>query len=218
MPEATDPASLLARSIRSFEHLRFVRFDESGSILEVNEVFAGDFDTTPDRLRSAPIRDLLTEDDADDLERWVRDGLPTEPVTLNFSRGTSAPASLRCLLERRRQTVALLGEPMSGIEDRAATSMLELNNEMAVLSRENTRRRRELERALEELRTTHWHLKKIQEILPVCMGCEKIKTGSTSWESLVDYLKENEIFVSHGYCPSCAEEYARRHGLEDDRP
>ncbi len=52
----------------------------------------------------------------------------------------------------------------------------------------------------------------------MCMGCGKIKTGSTSWTSIVDYLKENEIFVSHGYCPSCAEEYARQHGLEDEKP
>ena len=72
--------------------------------------------------------------------------------------------------------------------------------------------------SLEELKTTHWHLKKIQEILPLCMGCGKIKTGSASWTSLVDYLRENEIFVSHGYCPSCAEEYARRHGLADELP
>lgn len=216
MPEATAPVPLLVRSIRSFEHLRFVHFDGSGSILEANEVFAGDFDTTPERLRGTPIGDLLTDDGAADLDGWVRNGLPAEPVILNFTRRRSA-TTLRCLLEQREDGVALLAEAMSELEDRAAGRMLELNNEMAVLSRENTRRRRELERALEELRTTHWHLKRIQEILPVCMGCEKIKTGSTSWKSLVDYLHENDIFVSHGYCPPCAEEYARRHGLEDDK-
>jgi len=205
--------SLLARLTRSFDTVRTIRFDESGSVLAANDAFARDFGTTPDRLRSARMRDLLTEDDADDLDRWLREGIPVDPVVMNFSWDASSPHSLRCLLERRDDVVMLFGEPMVDIEGAASARMLALNNELAVLSRENTRRRRELERTLKELETSYYHLRKIQEILPLCMGCGKIKTDSTSWKSLAEYLKDNGIFVSHGYCPSCAETYEREHGL-----
>lgn len=216
MSESAAPnPSLLDRLARSLEHLRVVRLDDSGSVLEANAAFERDLDATSGALAGASVSDLMPEDDANDLEAWLRDGLPDEPVVLNFSRGSAVPVSLRCVFERRDDTIALIGEPMSGVEARASERMLRLNNELAVLSRENARKKRELERALDELETSYWHLRKIQEILPVCMECGKIKTGSTSWHSLVEYLKQNEIFVSHGYCPSCAEAFAREHGLEE---
>jgi SMC interacting uncharacterized protein involved in chromosome segregation len=92
------------------------------------------------------------------------------------------------------------------------TRFLELNNELTVLARESARKSLELERArgdlqrsLDELNASHWHLRKIQEVLPICMDCGKVKTGAARWEDVVEYLKKNSLFLSHGYCPECGD-------------
>src|SRR5581483_247674 len=88
----------------------------------------------------------------------------------------------------------------------------DLNNRLAVETRENARKAKELERvnrklkgALEELETMYWHLRKIQEVLPICLECGKVKTDGGNWQTLVEYLKANSQFLSHGYCPECFE-------------
>jgi hypothetical protein len=35
------------------------------------------------------------------------------------------------------------------------------------------------------------------------MRCRKIKTGEAKWEEIVEYLEQNSLLVSHGYCPEC---------------
>jgi hypothetical protein len=79
-----------------------------------------------------------------------------------------------------------------------------LNNELGVLTREYQRQARELRAALEARDRSFWHLEKIQEVLPICMDCRTVKPGS-DWTDLVSYLQANEIALSHGLCPTCAE-------------
>ncbi len=69
----------------------------------------------------------------------------------------------------------------------------------------------ELEKTIKELNSSYWHLKKIQEVLPICMECGKVKTGESTWEDVVAYLKKNSLFLSHGYCPPCASEAVRQY-------
>lgn len=69
----------------------------------------------------------------------------------------------------------------------------------------------ELEKAVEELNASYWHLRKIQEVLPICMECGKVKTGESAWEDVVTYLKNNSLFLSHGYCPSCVPGVIRKY-------
>lgn len=62
-----------------------------------------------------------------------------------------------------------------------------------------------LKTAHERLQNSFWHLEKIQEVLPICMACGKVKTSEASWEEVIQYLKNNSKFLSHGYCPDCLE-------------
>lgn len=89
-------------------------------------------------------------------------------------------------------------------------SLFETTNALAVVARENDRAKRELERTKrelershEDLATSYWHLEKIQEVLPICMNCNRVKTSEARWQSVVDYLREHALFLSHGYCPDC---------------
>lgn len=63
----------------------------------------------------------------------------------------------------------------------------------------------ELEKALAELKQSHWHLDKVAEVLPVCMECGKVKTGDARWETIAKYFHDNDLLLSHGYCPNCSE-------------
>jgi response regulator RpfG family c-di-GMP phosphodiesterase len=67
-----------------------------------------------------------------------------------------------------------------------------------------------LKSAYEQLDKSFWHLKKIQEVLPICMECSKVKNGDSSWENVADFLKKNSLFLSHGYCPECGEKMLNR--------
>ena len=97
-----------------------------------------------------------------------------------------------------------------------------LNNELAVLARENARKSKELHRAkaelqaaLDELQNSYWHLRKIAEVLPMCAVCGKVDPGMGDWETVVDYLRRNSLFLSHGYCPECETEVRAEVGLEE---
>lgn len=155
--------------------------------------------TQPD---AAALRERLARADRDVHERFL----------VNFVNRVDAPFTLSCCCTIRPEGLLLLGE--SADEGDFREEWLQLNNEMAVLARENARQGKELERALRELEGTYWHLKKIQEVLPLCMGCGKVKAGR-GWQAVVDYLRENALFLSHGYCPDCLAKEMVRWGLKE---
>ena len=77
------------------------------------------------------------------------------------------------------------------------------------------RRNETLGRALEDLRASHWHLRRLQELLPICSYCGKVRTGEDYWQSVEAYLAENSDFLTHGICPECMADVER--GLEAGR-
>jgi hypothetical protein len=71
------------------------------------------------------------------------------------------------------------------------------------LARENAKRNAALEKALADLSASHWHLRRLQELLPICSYCGKVRTGEDYWQSVEAYLAENADFLTHGVCPDC---------------
>lgn len=110
----------------------------------------------------------------------------------------------RMLQENRRliQKLAQLNE--SAADSSARVKALEENQ--STLQSDN----QALKAAYEHLDKSFWHLRKIQEVLPICMNCGKVKTADSSWEDVVSFLKGNSMFLSHGYCPECADKMIRR--------
>ena len=217
---------LFERLIDASATLEWAVVDEGGAIVEVNGAFAGHVGTAVDELAGRPLAEFLPDPDAGRLRGWLGEvGPPPDPVRVNFVTTSGVPYTLRCLIGRSGEPVPglrIVGEPETEGDRTAAEELLRLNNELATLARERARQQRELERtkrklsdAFEELRTSYWHLRKIQEVLPVCMKCGRVKGDGSEWQTVVDYLKDNEIFLSHGYCPPCAEEAMREMGLEE---
>ena len=79
-------------------------------------------------------------------------------------------------------------------------------------------RNRVLGEALEDLHASNWHIKRLQEVLPICMSCHRVRTVEGTWQRVDEYLAENSDFLSHGLCPTCLERAQRDMGLDSDAP
>lgn len=209
------PPTVASVLIRESRVLSWARISPDGTLRAVNATLARRAGITEDELQGASLYALLTEEDRERMRASLgsEDGISPEPFFANFVSTRHEVHTLRCRIFSLGEELALVGEPDVEEDQAFAEELLRLNNELSVLSRENARRARELEasgrqieEALAELESSYWHLRKIQERIPLCMRCGKMKTGAAEWSSLVDYLRSNEIFVSHGYCPTCASE------------
>lgn len=60
-----------------------------------------------------------------------------------------------------------------------------------------------------ELEAALAHVKRLQGIIPVCCGCNRIRTDQDSWMRIEKYIEEHTDFrISHGMCPDCiAQQY-----------
>jgi hypothetical protein len=60
---------------------------------------------------------------------------------------------------------------------------------------------------IEKLHKTEEEVKKLQDILPICAKCKKIRDDEGFWNQVEEYLAtHSNIRFSHGLCPECAEE------------
>lgn len=219
-------SSIFERLLRDSAGTVLVELNPDGDVTDTNRAFADHAGLAVDAIVGRPLTDFVAVSETDRMQRWIGGApLPDDFVRINFAGTEGSPFTLRCLLERDDGRLQLAGEPEAE-DGRAATEeMMRLNNELATMARERARKQRELERVqdeleqtLEELQTSYWHLQKIQEVLPVCVGCAKVKTDGAEWQTVVDYLAANEIFLSHGYCPACLDRYEREIDFEVEEP
>lgn len=221
MEDDTISGELALRFLRESDTVVYLAASLDGRLLDWNPAARRRLDLDDDR-RETSLWDRVPEDDA----RRLRDagdesGAPIS-MRVNFVGADQHTFTLSCLVLRREEDLHLVGEDISGDRERLEADLMELNQELSVMNRERARQARELaetkerlESTLEELETSYWHLKKVQEVIPVCMHCHRIRgDDDASWDQVAEYFRKNSIFVSHGLCPECAE----RHYGEDAKP
>ena len=218
-------SALLDRFLDSSRTVESLHLDADGRVTHVNEAFAGHAGRPAASVVGAKLDELVAAHEGERVLAWCRGitGPPPKGAPVSFLDANGRPYTLWCHVECDDDRVLLVGEPDVEADKLAAADLMRLNNEMATLSRENMRRRREaeearsqLEQALADLRTSHWHLQKIQEVMPICMRCGKVKSGETTWQSVAEYFLDNRIFMSHGFCPVCAAAELESFGLSDE--
>ena len=212
---------LLARLLESSSTLLALRVDAEGRVAETNPTLSRAVGAGRDALEGLSADGLVDPKHRRKLHRWL-DGLevPHGPVEFVLRTASGDPLPLQVLVQRIPGGLWLVGERRALPADEATEELTRMNNELAALARERARRERELERmerrtreALEDLRSSYWHLRKIQEVLSFCMGCGRVQAEKGSWRTFVDFLRENDILVSHAYCPTCEEQYMSEQGL-----
>ena len=62
----------------------------------------------------------------------------------------------------------------------------------------------EREALLRQLQTTLAEVKELQEILPICMYCRKIRDDANYWQTVEAFISHHtNTKFSHGICPTC---------------
>ncbi len=183
---------------------------------------------------------LLTNDDGQEVtDRIARLRLAGErgigePFLMNFVAATHSPFTLRCWMDVQPGYVLLFGEDADRNEDRLRDQLLATNNQLAVLAREREQARQQLEEThrelarahaelastLETLDSSYWYIRRVNEVLPICMACGAMKSGDTTWQAAREFLMEHaqRQFLSHGYCPTCADLVLAQLDAEDVSP
>jgi hypothetical protein len=222
--EEGSQSALLARIVSDLHAIHYLVIDPQSQVESVNPAFETSVGLPAADLCGRPVKLVLTERDAETVMRWVGgEKLPGEPMLLNFIRAGETPFTLRCIAVREGDRLHVVGERDFADERDSTNRLLTLNNAFASMTRELAKKTRELTAArdelastLSELQSSHWHLRRIQEVIPVCMQCGKVKGDGVNWDKLHDYLADNDILMSHGYCPACARAELEKLGFQDD--
>ena len=204
------PGAVLSRFLSGSRQTYFLRLDQKGEIQSCSPGFCNALGILPKALVGKNLSELLVEPDAQSLRKRLKSSPGGEEFILNFVDGNLLPFSARARLLIQGNGAVLIAERDMTDEGNLHRELIGLNNELAVLTRENQQKNRELmrvkdelTRAIEERDKSFWYIRKIHEVLPICMMCHKVKSSPKSWESLNDFFQKNTDFLTHGYCPGC---------------
>lgn len=208
-----DAGELLAGVLAGSETLHFITGTREGVITACNRAATSALRVAEVDFVGSRIWEHLPESDAAVLRARIASGKrsPNQRLPVTFTTASQLPVVLSCWIDVQPASFTIIGEPALSPNAGYDEQLHGLNNELAVLVRENARKGKELaatkgtlQHTLDELNRTHWHLRKIAEVLPMCAECGKVKPGDGEWESVADYLRHNSLFLSHGCCPDCA--------------
>ncbi|UCC89178.1 MAG: response regulator [Anaerolineales bacterium] len=97
----------------------------------------------------------------------------------------------------------LVKPPRAPEIERAMTIAMARFADMMELRRLNS----ELQARNQELEEAMAQVKILRGLLPICMGCKRIRNDGGYWEKLETYIRDHsEAQFSHGLCPDCARE------------
>ena len=179
----------------------------------------------PETAEPVSIASLLANDEAAMLPARVnaRRAAGTrgtgDAFLLNFVSVSHSTFTLRCRMDVQPTYALMLAEEADRGEDRLRDELMRANNHLATLARERERQRQELVAAQLELAAAHeevtaalndldksnWHIRRIAELLPMCLDCRSVKSEDGRWGALHEFIMANATsqFLSHGYCPTC---------------
>ena len=198
-------------------HVYQIHLDQSATIRSCSPALCAAMGLVSQSVVGNDISDFLVESDVLPFRERLKSGASKEEFILNFAPSNLTPISVRARLFADQRGTILVAEKDTAEETDINTKFVDLNNELALLTRDIQQKNRDLKKArdtlakaLEERDKSFWYIRKLQEVLPFCMGCKKVKSADeSSWESLEKFLIANTEFLSHGYCPECLEKWKR---------
>ena len=148
-----DSSPFLARFFTESETIHYVAATRDGTIRVCSAAVAKALRKPASEIVGRPVYDLLTDTDAETLRKLSEgtDRHPDERLLLNFVDAEFRPYTLQCQVDKRPDGFVLIGERRSLHESALENELIQVNNELAVLSRENIRKSRALERAMTQL-------------------------------------------------------------------
>lgn len=207
-----DWPEMLSHFIAASQSLCYIVADRAGTIQVCSAGFTSALQMACEEVTGSSLFSFMAEHSRTAITALIESGArePRATTQLGFRSPSGRYFTLECQLDVQPAAFALIGSVSQEQTQPYLETLEDLNNRLAMEIRESTRKGKELERVnqklqetLHKLNTMYWHLRKIQEVLPICLECGKVKTAEGTWETLVEYLKANSRFLSHGYCPEC---------------
>lgn len=196
--------------VTSSPTLAWCRCDQQGRVLAGNDALAKAVGRSVAQMVGTSLWDLVAADDVSAMAtRLAAAPRPAERFLLNLVDDQARVVTLSCQLRADAGGFEWVGEPIEP-EAEDLDSLVALTNELALLHRQHARRGRRLqvqkdraEQELAELREGAWHLPKGSGVLDICAQCGKALAGDGKWQELIEFLRDSEVLLSHGYCPDC---------------
>jgi hypothetical protein len=193
--------------IWSSESVQLLVLSPGGELLRWNGAARDGLGSRVELRQGRAVWELLSENAAALLRACMQQAR-TRPTRclLTFCDASSFAFTLSCALHWADGACYLFGERRVEREIAMSEELSGLTGELASMNRERAKLAAQLERTLDELRTSHWLIRRIQKHLPVCAVCHKVASGpreEAQWSSLVDFLASNGLLMTHGYCPEC---------------
>jgi len=139
-------------------------------------------------------------------------GLGAEPITLQMLRKRFPSLAWFATDQKETQTEATLVSaegslnvtirlvPLYGRHGKLRGCLCVLTDLTARVAAE-----RERERVIVELSQALSQIKKLQDLLPICCSCKKIRNDQGYWQQIESYIGEHAgVEFSHSLCPDCA--------------
>ena len=139
-----DAAPLLARHLASTQLVHLVMASLDGNIRGCNSAIATLLKVPSDQLLGRSLWQFCPDADAAALQQRVRGAVLRSPdrFLINFVDAHNVPFTVECLLDVRPDGFILLGESPKKPNEAFQEEMIQLNNELALLTRENARKSR----------------------------------------------------------------------------
>jgi sigma-B regulation protein RsbU (phosphoserine phosphatase) len=146
----------------------------------------------PDAPKLAVLDWMMPGMDGVDVCRRIRGDATSEPTYLILLTGRGAKEDIVAGLHSGANDYVT--KPFDRAELRAR---IQVGCQVVELQASLAARVRELEAALTEV-------KQLQELLPICSYCQKVRDDQNYWQKVDQYLARRADFrLSHGICPDC---------------
>jgi two-component system NtrC family sensor kinase len=149
-------APLLTSFLASSKVIHLALLGRDGRIGFASHALTEGLGADASKMTGRDFRDFVTAPDSGMISRWLSgdDPLPDDLFLLNLLGQDQAPYSIRCRMASVDEGFLLVAEPPQDVNLSLQKELLQLNNQLSVLSRENVRKGRELAKALDDLKKT----------------------------------------------------------------
>jgi signal transduction histidine kinase len=147
---------LVSSFLNSSSAVHLAILDSDGSIRFANQALSKCLKVDHAKMAGTNLISFLTAPDRETLSKRLSGEKvsPEEELLLNVVDTNQVPHSLRFRIASMESGFLLLGEPPQGENRALQEELIQLNNQLSVLSRENARKGRELAVALADLKKT----------------------------------------------------------------
>jgi GAF domain-containing protein len=157
--------------------------------------------------------DVFVVPDASKDERFSGNPLVVADPRIRFYAGAPLTADGQaigtlCVIDRVPRQISADQLQALRVLSRQVQAQMDLRRNLESLKKALEARRRlenEMDRTIDELRTTLAKVKTLEGLLPMCLSCKKIQDASGKWQPFERYVRtHSEASITHKICPDCA--------------